>query len=525
MSDLLLMRGSPLRQLLSTSGLVACYLPYMDVYGRNIANASPSLWNHSYNSTTKKLTRNENFTTGNARFTGDVINDTRSVLRVWVSKAEYDYCRVETRSGHTSSGWAWFVFDLTTGAVTDEQEGGCSSVINSKEIVWDGDMSAWRVTVDYTYLYTTAGSASIYGTPDGTYDYTGDGTSGMYVHQWQHNLGTTLYPYSAPEGLPQTVVDRSGNGNDRQLGSTAGVDADDPAWGAGGKWLTFDGVDDIIADGPSATTTWSLLGDPHGNALGWVRGKRTNVGGRMYAELRFNRVPTEAERVKLFRNVQTLLVGQGVTGTFYDWAYPIPCTTGVMDFSLKNGADRLWVAPDGTTSTVERPQFDLASNGTTWAYLSNWDAPNLEINDNNTNALYVGDIADIPPVINYYLDLYNCSNVTGDITNIRPSYYASFYNCSKVTGDITNIRPSYYASFAYCTNVTGTLNPQATLQYINLTGTGLNTTQLDNSIIAVNAVTTVVGTFNWSTGVRSVTSDTAYDALDTAGWTLTAREW
>jgi hypothetical protein len=417
------------------------------------------------------------------------------------------------------------------------------------------------------------------------------------------------------DGSGQTLTDWTGLGNDRQLGSTAGADADDPTWGTGGKWLEFDGIDDILADGPTATTVWSLLGDDYGNALGWVRGKRTNVAGRFYAELRFDREIGVAERRRIFRNVEAMLKLQGVTGTFYDWAYPIPCTAGTMDFSITNADDLLWVAPDGTTSTAVRPQFEHASQQTSWAFCSNWDAGDLEIDDNDTNALYIGDLADLPPVIAHYLDLYNCSNITGDLSDVSGvTYYLRLYNCTNVTGDLSDVSGvtyylnltncanitgdlsdvsgvTYYLRLYNCTNVTGdlsdvsgvtylldlsnctnvtgdlsdvsgvtyllnltncanitgdlsdvsgvtsylylincaditgTLNPKASLKYIYLNGTGITETQLDNSIIAVNTVTTVVGEFKWSTGVRSVASDDAYDALATAGWTLTEREW
>ena len=319
----------------------------------------------------------------------------------------------------------------------------------------------------------------------------------------------------------QTLVDYSGKGNNALLGSTSDADTNDPTWG--GSYLTFNGIDQYISGGPTAASTLSLLGDPYGNALGWVQGKRTNVAGRLYAELRFSRKVYATEYKRIFSNVKMML--KDISGTFYEWAYPIPCTAGTMDFSINNATNLLWVSPDGTTSTVANPKFTHASQQTSWAFCSNWSADNLQISDNATDAKYIGNIADVPPVITYYASFAYCSNVTGDITNIRPSYLASFQNCANVTGDITNIRPSYYASFAYCSNVTGTLNPEPTLQFIYLNGSGLTTTQLDDSIIAVANVTTVVGTFNWSLGKRSHASDAAYDVLAAKGWTLTAREW
>lgn len=351
------------------------------------------------------------------------------------------------------------------------------------------------------------------------------------------------------DGSGQTLTDWTGLGNDRQLGSTAGADADDPTWGTGGKWLEFDGIDDVLADGPAATTVWSLLGDNYGNALGWVRGKRKNVAGRMYAELRFNREIGAFERARIFANVRTLLTAQDITGKFYDWAYPIPCTAGTMDFSIANATDLLWVAPDGATSTAARPQFTHASQQTSWAFCSNWDAGNLEINDNATDALHIGDLADLPPVLAYSLNLDFCSNVTGDLENINNlEYLLNMGKTYNITGDLSDVgkltnylrlsdnshitgiledvsKLTYTLYLVNCVNITGTLSPKATLQRIYLNGTGLNTTQLDNSIIALANVTTVVGILDYSLGVRSTASDAAYDALAAMGWTLPAREW
>jgi hypothetical protein len=351
------------------------------------------------------------------------------------------------------------------------------------------------------------------------------------------------------DGSGQTLTDLSGHGNNVQLGSTAGADADDPTWGTGGKWLEFDGIDDILSSGPSATTVWSLLGDSYGNALGWVRGKRKNVAGRMYAELRFNREIGAFERARIFKNVETLLTAQGITGTFYDWAYPIPCTAGVMDFSISNADDLLLVAPDGTTSTDARPQFNLASAGTTWCYCSNWDET-VGVIANDTKERYLGDLADIPPALDYslhlsectnlsgdtsyisnikrYVNLYKCYDITGQLSDFGDVYnYLAIQSCSHITGQLKDISAvEYFVNVYGCSDITGPLTPHEDLESIRIGGTNLSTADLDQSIINLAAVTTVTGgTLYYDTGIRSAASDDAYDALDAAGWSLTAREW
>jgi len=52
------------------------------------------------------------------------------------------------------------------------------------------------------------------------------------------------------EGQGQVLTDYSGNGNHGQLGSAAGADTNDPAWGATG--LTFDGADNYVTMGTAA---------------------------------------------------------------------------------------------------------------------------------------------------------------------------------------------------------------------------------------------------------------------------------
>lgn len=75
MSDLLLMRGSPLRQLLSTSGLVACYLPYLQVAqgltGQTLIDYSPQGNHAQIGSTAGADTNDPSWGTNALTFGGD----------------------------------------------------------------------------------------------------------------------------------------------------------------------------------------------------------------------------------------------------------------------------------------------------------------------------------------------------------------------------------------------------------------------------------------------------------------------
>lgn len=75
MSDLLLMRGSPLRQILSTPGLVACYLPYLQVAqsltGQTLLDYSPAGNHAQLGSTAGADTNDPSWGTNALTFGGD----------------------------------------------------------------------------------------------------------------------------------------------------------------------------------------------------------------------------------------------------------------------------------------------------------------------------------------------------------------------------------------------------------------------------------------------------------------------
>ncbi|MBI5360467.1 MAG: DUF2341 domain-containing protein [Planctomycetes bacterium] len=64
------------------------------------------------------------------------------------------------------------------------------------------------------------------------------------------------------DGTGQSVTDMSGNGNNGQLGSTAGSDVSDPVWTASGKAgnaLSFDGTDDYVSIADNASLNVSNI--------------------------------------------------------------------------------------------------------------------------------------------------------------------------------------------------------------------------------------------------------------------------
>jgi hypothetical protein len=368
--------------------------------------------------------------------------------------------------------------------------------------------------------------------------------------------------YRYTDATGQVLKDWSGQGNHGELGSTSGADTNDPTWTTAGA--SYDGVDDYVTGAPAATEIQTLMGDGT-IAAGMVRGKRQNVKATVYYEGRWSRDLTQAEKNNNLAYLKGVVLRRGFTGTVYDWAYPIPCNAGTMDFTITNGQGILWVFPDGTTSTSAHPAKVLASAGTCWLYLTNWGASNLQITDANTNTLYTGSLADLPP-LTYYLSLYGCSLVTGDLTDLPPlTYYLNLSGCSLVTGDLTDLPPltntlslsgcslvtgsladlppltntlnltncssvtgsltdlpplTYYLSLSDCSLVTGVLSPHTSLKTVNLSGTGLSTANMDQTIINLATNNTQTNGTLTTNGTRSAASDAAVATLRARGWTV-----
>lgn len=65
----------------------------------------------------------------------------------------------------------------------------------------------------------------------------------IYLYKPQMNIGSVLASYTAPSGLPQSILDRSGKGNNAQNGSAATADTNDPIFS--GTGVVF-GTDDFL---------------------------------------------------------------------------------------------------------------------------------------------------------------------------------------------------------------------------------------------------------------------------------------
>ena len=161
---------------------------------------------------------------------------------------------------------------------------------------------------------------------------------------------------------------------------------------------------------------------------------------------------------------------------FDDYIYPISVDAGTFDFSVNKGNPK-WTFEDGSVSNELRPTRTLSSPQTVLLEVDDFTDSLLEISDNDTNSAYTGDLSDLPP-LNHYLNL------------------------------------------AYCTNITGDLSSNQTATSITLTGTGLSSTNIDNSLINLVTAGKSNGTFTATDKTRTSASNSAYNTLISRGWTI-----
>jgi hypothetical protein len=300
--SLLLMRASPFRQILSIPGTVALYLPYMDVVGKAYSSLTVSFMS-SY--LEHILVRNNGETSGYIRSSGFRWPvGAKMSARALVRKKEYSY--VIVGFGNTSSDLKITV-NLDTGEYTTSENSAYFDTIEAS-VTYVPNENAWDILIVAQIKSRFVQYAWVIGSPDGSYDYEGDGSSGVYLLDGHCGYGDA--PLGAVRvGIPQSVVDRSGLGNTVQNGATSGTDASDFAWSHVSGY--FDGVDDVIANEPVAEYTLYAWGATN-SALGWVS-EIPATAGYWFGGIRMSRTPGASEEARLKACIATILAGQGVS--------------------------------------------------------------------------------------------------------------------------------------------------------------------------------------------------------------------
>lgn len=145
-------------------------------------------------------------------------------------------------------------------------------------------------------------------------------TLDIVVYQPQVNI-STLYPYSPPAGLPQSLTDYTGRGNNAQLGSAAGADTNDPKYN--GVALVGDGVDDYAVV-PLASAAYRISIVDSGSGYTFVNevpaylnlfktGASTYLNGKIGPTAYYNRVLTAGEIAQAKAGLKRYMASKGVT--------------------------------------------------------------------------------------------------------------------------------------------------------------------------------------------------------------------
>lgn len=111
-----------------------------------------------------------------------------------------------------------------------------------------------------------------------------------------------------------------------------------------------------------------------------------------------------------------------------------------------------------------------------------------------TGIEFEGDIADLPDVTGElkFTEGFTVA-LSGNISNLQQGLTGiDLRNQSAITGDFATVDcPAEYANFYGCTLLTGVLSPKATTSYIELAGTAMSPADIDATLIALAAITTV----------------------------------
>lgn len=79
----------------------------------------------------------------------------------------------------------------------------------------------------------------------------------------------------------------------------------------------------------------------------------------------------------------------------------------------------------------------------------------------NSDAQFLLDLSDLGGKITYYLNLFNCNNITGSLSDLggKLTNYLNLYNCANITGSLSDLgsKLTNYLNLYNCTNITGNL--------------------------------------------------------------------
>jgi hypothetical protein len=150
-----------------------------------------------------------------------------------------------------------------------------------------------------------------------------------------------------------------------------------------------------------------------------------------------------------------------ISGYTADYVFPIKMSANSLnDFGITNGLNNLWYFRDDSISTADRPAVTCVASGNDYLFCTNFTANNIELRANGTGVRFIGNLKDFPRLI-YYLDLYNCTLITGSLADLQGkiTYYLNLGNCALITGSLADLQGKItsYLILYNCTLITGSL--------------------------------------------------------------------
>ena len=149
-----------------------------------------------------------------------------------------------------------------------------------------------------------------------------------------------------------------------------------------------------------------------------------------------------------------------ITNPLADHIVPFRCGAGKFDMQLQNVSDFYWLY-NGTKYTASRLQLTTLNDEVVWLCFNGAVPSNIRLDNNYTALPIKTDLKDLQGKIAYYLDLRNCSLVTGSLADLqgKVTRYLNLAYCTLVTGSLSDLQGkiTYYLSLANCSLVTGSL--------------------------------------------------------------------
>jgi len=170
------------------------------------------------------------------------------------------------------------------------------------------------------------------------------------------------------DGAGQVASDSSGNGNDGQLGSTAVIDTNDPAWVSPGKFgdaLSFDGSNDYVDFGDISTANWTNL-----TTEAWVYWDGGTVSG--YAGVYYKAYHNDIGRL-LINSAGKVLVQNGNGNFFSGNNGDVPTNQWshiAYVYDQTTGQEYIYV--DGDLKGQQARSGDIAQNSTSFRIGYGW---------------------------------------------------------------------------------------------------------------------------------------------------------